>query len=115
MALAAIADARASTVGLVESLTRQRADIVEASELTTNDDEHDPEGVTVAFDRAQVQSLLDQARTDLTELDHAVARVRDGTYWTCAGCAGPIAEERLAALPAARTCIACANRPRRRR
>jgi DnaK suppressor protein len=112
-ALAAIADARVGTEGLIESLARQWADIVEASALNTGDDEHDPEGATVAFERAQVQGMLDQARTDLTDLDQARIRVREGTYWTCAQCAGPIAEERLAALPATRTCIRCANKARR--
>jgi RNA polymerase-binding transcription factor DksA len=95
---------------LIESLNRQWTDIVQASALSANDDEHDPEGVTVAFERAQVQGLLDQARIDLTDLDRAAGRVREGTYWTCAGCAGPIAEERLVALPATRTCITCANK-----
>jgi DnaK suppressor protein len=112
-ALDAIAGARENTIRLIESLTRQWSGIVEASALTTNDDEHDPEGVTIAFERAQVHGMLDQARTDLTDLDRAVTRVDEGSYWTCVRCAGPIAEERLAALPAARTCITCANKPRR--
>lgn len=112
-ALAAIAAARTDTTGQIESLTRQWTGIVDASALSTNDDEHDPEGATVAFERAQVQGLLDQARTDLADLDRAVARVAEGSYWTCVRCAGPIAEERLAALPAARTCITCANATRR--
>lgn len=112
-ALAAIVDARDSTNELIESLTRQWKGIVEASALGVNDDEHDPEGITVAFERAQVQGMLDQARIDLTDLDRAAERVREGTYWTCVRCAGPIADERLAALPAARTCITCANKPRR--
>ncbi|HEY4458048.1 MAG TPA: TraR/DksA C4-type zinc finger protein [Pseudonocardiaceae bacterium] len=111
--LAAIASARADTTQQIESLTRQWTGIVEASALTTNDDEHDPEGVTVAFERAQVQGMLDQARTDLADLDRAVGRVANGTYWTCARCGGPIADERLAALPATSTCITCANAIRR--
>ena len=112
-ALDAIAGARENTIRLIESLTRQWSGIVEASALTTNDDEHDPEGVTIAFERAQVHGMLDQARTDLTDLDRALTRVDEGSYWTCVRCAGPIAEERLAGLPAARTCITCANKPRR--
>ena len=112
VALAAIADARTAASRLTESLARQWTGIVEASALSTNDDEHDPEGVTVAFERAQVQGMLDQARTDLADLDRAIVRAREGTYWTCARCAGPIAEERLAALPATRTCITCANKVR---
>jgi RNA polymerase-binding transcription factor DksA len=108
-----IAEARADTVRLVESLSRQWDAIVEASTLTTNDDEHDPEGATVAFERAQVQDMLRQARVDLTDLDTADQRLRAGTYLVCERCGGPIAEDRLAARPAARTCIVCANKVRR--
>jgi DnaK suppressor protein len=111
-ALALIATARDETARLAASLARQRDGIVEASEFTSNDDEHDPEGVTIAFERAQVQALLRQAQDDLVALDRAAERVRAGTYGTCERCGGPIAEERLAALPATRICIACANKAR---
>jgi RNA polymerase-binding transcription factor DksA len=107
-----IAEARAETERLVESLSRRWTGIVEASTLTTNDDEHDPEGATVAFERAQAGDLLRQARADLAELDTAERRLRAGTYLVCERCDGPIAEDRLAARPAARTCIVCANRAR---
>jgi RNA polymerase-binding transcription factor DksA len=105
-----IASVRADTVRLVDSLTRQWAAIVDASELTTNDDEHDPEGATIAFERAQVQDMLNQARVDIADLDVAAERLRTGRYQVCERCGGPIAEGRLAARPAARTCIDCANR-----
>ncbi|MFG1646212.1 TraR/DksA family transcriptional regulator [Amycolatopsis sp. NPDC049252] len=111
-ALALIARAREETARLAASLARQRDGIVEASEFTSNDDEHDPEGVTIAFERAQVQALLRQAQDDLADLDRAVERVRAGTYETCERCGGPIGHERLAALPATRICIGCANKAR---
>src|SRR4051794_41859271 len=96
-----IARARAETARLAEALTRQRDGIVEASEFTSNDDEHDPEGVTIAFERAQVQALLRQAQDDLVDLDRAAGRVRAGTYETCERCGGAIAEERRPRPPAA--------------
>jgi RNA polymerase-binding transcription factor DksA len=108
-----IAAARADTERLVGSLTRQWDSIVAGSEHTTNDDEHDPEGATVAFERAQVQDLLQQARTDLIDLDTADTRVHSGAYWVCERCGGPIAETRLAARPTTRICITCANKIRR--
>jgi RNA polymerase-binding transcription factor DksA len=111
-AMALIARAREETARLAASLARQRDGIVEASEFTGNDDEHDPEGVTIAFERAQVQALLRQAQDDLADLDRAAGRVRAGTYETCERCGGPIAQERLAALPATRICIGCANKAR---
>ncbi len=80
-----------------------------ASDVAT-DDEHDPEGTTIAFERAQVSALLDRARRRLTELDEALERLNAGRYGVCVGCDGPIAPDRLAVRPSARTCIGCANR-----
>ncbi len=93
----------------VTSLTRDLARIVEAADLVATDDEHDPEGHTIAWERQQVAALRDAARARLAELDAALARVELGTYGRCATCAGPIAPERLEALPGTPTCIACAS------
>ncbi len=82
--------------------------IVEASVNANIDDEHDPEGATVAFERAQVAALLTQARAHLDELDRALARLAAGKYAVCERCGGEIAPERLAARPAAHTCFDCA-------
>jgi len=92
----------------LDSLTRRHSDIVDASVWTTNDDEHDPEGVTIAFERAQVTGLRQQALDELAALDRAEERVRAGTYGRCARCGADIAEGRLDALPATTTCITCA-------
>lgn len=93
---------------MVDSLSRRHADIVDASRWTTNDDEHDPEGATVAFERAQVAALLDQARQELVQLKDAEARVAAGTYGVCGNCGSKISDGRLEALPATTTCIRCA-------
>jgi DnaK suppressor protein len=104
-----LAEERLSTTRRLESLTRQYDAIAESSSWTINDDEHDPEGATIAFERAQVQGLLSQARSELGELDRAAERLRDGTYGRCERCGGEIATERLAALPTTRICINCAT------
>ncbi len=93
----------------IANLERSFAGIVDAAELTSTDDEHDPEGATIAYERAQVSALLRQARDDLVALDGALERIDDGTLQTCAVCGDPIAVERLLALPSARTCIRCAS------
>ncbi|MEU8269493.1 TraR/DksA C4-type zinc finger protein [Sphaerisporangium sp. NPDC049002] len=103
---------RERTMSRVASLTRDWNDIVESSALVATDDEHDPEGSSTAFERAHIQSLLDQAATHLTDLDQALVRLRDGTYGLCEVCGRPIALERLKARPAATTCIACASTSR---
>jgi DnaK suppressor protein len=105
-----LAARRAETSGLVEALSRRLTGIIASSEHTAGDDEHDPEGATVAFERAQVAGLLAQARAELAALDAAGERLAAGTYGTCARCDRPIAAERLEALPAVTTCIRCADR-----
>jgi RNA polymerase-binding transcription factor DksA len=99
-------------MAMVASLTQRLDGIKEASAWSTGDDEHDPEGVTVAFERAQVAGLLELARDELRELDLAEARIRGGTYGECLRCGRAIGSERLEALPAVRTCVDCADRRR---
>lgn len=104
---------RAATLRRIAALNRQFDGIVESSVFTTNDDEHDPEGATVAFERAQIGALRAQAQEDLAALDRAIERFLDGSYGLCERCGQAIAQERLTALPAVRTCINCTGRNRR--
>ena len=105
-------DERAATLGRVQTLAGSLSDIVSNTDGANSDDEHDPEGSTIAFERAQVSALLASARASLEALDEALARLHDGTYWECQRCGGEIAPERLAARPAAVHCIACAGSAR---
>ncbi len=99
---------RASTTERIEALTREFTGIVEAASLGATDDEHDPEGATIAFERSQADALLSQAHRDLAELDAADGRLTAGTYGVCVRCGKAIAPERLQVRPAASTCIRCA-------
>jgi DnaK suppressor protein len=101
---------RARTLDQVVALARAFDEFVESAEFVATDDEHDPEGHTIAFERQQVAGLLRAARSRLAELDLAIAQLDAGTYGRCDRCGRPIADERLAALPATRTCIDCARR-----
>jgi DnaK suppressor protein len=95
----------------LDRLTALRADfggIVEASRDSNADDEHDPEGATIAFERSQVDALVQQAERHLVEIDAALERVRAGVYGTCERCGRQIPEERLEVRPTARTCVQCA-------
>ena len=97
-----------------ERLRRLRSDfggIVEASRDSNADDEHDPEGATIAFERSQVDALVRQTEQHLVEVDAALERVAAGTYGVCERCGGQIPEARLAARPVARSCVPCASRP----
>ncbi|HEX3815274.1 MAG TPA: TraR/DksA family transcriptional regulator [Mycobacteriales bacterium] len=99
---------RAATLERIRSMSGDFDGIVAASADTNADDEHDPEGPTIAFERAQVAALLAQARAYLDDIDVAAARLADGTYPVCERCGEPIGTERLAARPAVRTCVRCA-------
>lgn len=103
---------RERTVTQITALTRDWDDLVDSSALVANDDEHDPEGATIAFERSHLQALLDRARAHLDDLDEMFRRLHQGTYGVCDGCGRPIALGRLKARPSARTCIECAERGR---
>lgn len=105
---AELAVERARTVEQIEALARDFESIVESCESDAYDDEHDPEGHTIAFERQQVAGLLRDARSHLVEIDHAATRLAAGSYGTCERCEGRIAPERLATRPATRTCVTCA-------
>jgi RNA polymerase-binding transcription factor len=102
---------REETLRRLEALTDDFAGVVAASRDTNADDEHDPEGATIAFERSQVDALVRQARAHLVEIDAALDRVAASTYGTCERCGRPIAAARLEARPTARTCVACAALP----
>jgi DnaK suppressor protein len=105
-----LAAEREDTLARVRALQSDVAAIVGSASSTTGDDEHDPEGSTIGFERAQATALLEQARARLAEFDAALARVADGSYGRCVGCGGAIAPERLDARPEAARCIGCAAR-----
>ena len=74
-----------------ERLAHLREDhrgFVEASRDTNADDEHDPEGTTIAFERSQVGALVRQAEEQLAEVAAAQERLALGTYGVCQRCAG---------------------------
>jgi RNA polymerase-binding transcription factor DksA len=105
-----ILDALARNAEAIGNLEAQHTGIVAASESSNADDEHDPEGSTIAFEREQVSSLLQAARAARTDLELALERLADDSYGICESCGGPIGEGRLEARPGARTCITCASR-----
>lgn len=93
-----------------------RADIASANSARQNanvDDEHDPEGSTIAFELSQASALLRQSSAGLDQVEAALARIEDGTFGMCAVCGEPIAEGRLEARPWTLYCIRHASAGRR--
>lgn len=104
-----LAEERARTIRQISSLRQGFDDIVAASEQVATDDEHDPEGHTIAWERQQLAALLAAAEARLGELDLAIRRVEGGDYGRCEVCGRPIPDERLEAIPTAGTCVNCAD------
>jgi DnaK suppressor protein len=92
----------------IAALTREFDQVVDASRQSNADDEHDPEGATIAFERSQIGSLVRQVQQRLVEIEAAVGRLDSGTYGICEGCGEEIGDARLEARPVAATCIRCA-------
>ncbi|MFG1817857.1 TraR/DksA family transcriptional regulator [Kribbella sp. NPDC049174] len=96
----------------LSGLTSDFDEVVAASRDANADDEHDPEGATIAFERSQVAALVLQVQRQLAEVEAAIERLAAGTYGVCEQCGQPIATARLEARPTARTCIGCASATR---
>lgn len=101
---------RTATAQRAASLRASFEGIVEAADDVATDDEHDPEGHTIAWERQQVAALLEETRVRLAEIDAAIDRLRGGHYGICTHCDRSISAARLDVLPATPTCVDCAGR-----
>jgi RNA polymerase-binding transcription factor len=86
-------------------LTKDLDSIFAASADSNADDEHDPEGQTIAYERSQLSTLIQGAEAHLLAIEAATLRLRQGSYGICEVCGQPIPEARLEARPTARTCV----------
>jgi len=107
VALARLEQDRRAATDRLHRLRHDFGEIVDASRDSNADDEHDPEGSTIAFERSQVDALVQQVRRHLAEIDAAIERVRAGVYGRCERCGEQIPDARLEARPVARTCVTC--------
>lgn len=105
---------RDQAVDRIAELEREFAAIVTSARegAAGGDDEHDPEGATVAFERQHIAALITREREHLSAIDTALRKVDSGIYEICDRCGGPIGEERLDARPASLICVRCARRRR---
>ena len=73
----------------VAALEREFAGLAEAASAAGTDDEHDPEGATLAFERQHAAALLEAAREQVAAYDAALVRLAAGSYgawlraWAC--------------------------------
>ena len=64
----------------------------------------------VTAERGEAEALASKLRETLGEVEHALAKLDEGTYGVCEGCGQQINPARLEAKPAARHCIGCASK-----
>lgn len=99
----------AAALRRAEALEREFSAVAEAASGAGTDDEHDPEGATLAFEREHTMVLLTEARRQVAAARVALRRLDTGSYGRCDRCGRPIGADRLAARPTAQTCIDCAT------
>lgn len=104
-----VASLRAS---LQDELERQRQQVAEHQsvvvELTGQPD------IDCVRERAIAEEHRVRASEAVAYIEHALHRIDAGSYGTCESCGGPIAVERLEAIPHARRCVSCPARTRTR-
>ena len=103
--VALLREDRESLVARIAELSADMDALFEASRDSNADDEHDPEGQTIAYERSQLAAITAQTRDRLDEVEAALERVSDGIYGRWEVCGEPIPLARLEARPAARTCL----------
>lgn len=100
-----LTEERERKLALLPALRQDITSVNAARQDSNVDDEHDPEGATIAFELSQASALLEQSRAGLAQIEAALARIDAGSYGICEVCGDPIAEGRLEARPWTPYCI----------
>jgi DnaK suppressor protein len=67
--------------------------------------QHQADTGTETVEREKDLSILERVESELSDVEHALGRLDDGTYGLCAACGKPIGDSRLEAMPATRFCV----------
>jgi len=86
-------------------LLRSKVQELDAKGDDLSYDEGFADSAQVAAERGENRVLYDQLRRELDDIEHALARMDDGSYGSCEVCGNQISEARLEMLPATRFCI----------
>ncbi|MEV7619159.1 TraR/DksA family transcriptional regulator [Microbacterium sp. NPDC089321] len=105
-----LAEQRADAVARAEHAASALADLVHDRQGSNDDDEHDPEGVTLSSEWSRLSALSEAAADEVRQYDDALARWDAGDYGICTSCGKPIPEGRLEVRPFARLCVPCAEK-----
>ncbi len=91
---------------LRQEIEEQGADPV-ADEVAFIDDAGFSDRSHSTEERSRLISVVRALRSNLHDVERALAKIDAGTYGTCERCGEPIAPERLEALPWAVLCFDC--------
>ena len=100
---------RLATQALVDVLMEELESFQASRRDTTTDDGQDPEGPALDFERSQSTVVLVQSRSHLDQIEHAIVRLEEGSYGSCARCGKGIPFARLDARPYTAHCVQCAE------
>lgn len=98
-------DERVRLTDLKGSLTAATADVELEPTGDPSSGGHVADAGSEVFERSRDLSIVQDLEAQLADVEHAFARIGNGTYGTCEACGRPIGAARLDARPAARFCL----------
>ena len=96
---------RMRLLDLKENLTEATEDAEHESSGDPSAGGHIADAGSELFERSRDLSIVEELDAQLADVEHATARLTNGSYGTCEACGEPIDPDRLAARPAARFCL----------
>ena len=102
-----VAGVRADLERRLEVLLK-RVDRISVDLRKTGDRDWQERAVEVENDDV-LEGLDEASRAEVAAIRTALSRIEAGTYGACSRCGAEIGRVRLAALPSATTCVACAG------
>ena len=79
----------------------------ELEQLQTQENNDDMDFASMRSDAMIEQVSSDQQKSELVDIEHALNRIKEGTYDICEMCSEKIGMARLKAKPYARYCMTC--------
>ena len=96
---------RVRLLGLRENLTEATEDAEHESPGDPSAGGHIADAGSELFERSRDLSIVEDLEAQVADIEHATARLANGSYGSCEACGKPIDADRLAARPAARFCL----------
>lgn len=96
---------RARLLGLKENLIEATQDLEHEAPGDPSAGGHIADAGSELFERSRDLSIVEDLDAQLADIEHATARVANGSYGCCEACGKPIDPARLTARPGTRFCL----------